>query len=324
MDFKMKKTKTILASLALSVVLTACATTQSAGNTASAESTPKQEKTKKTVEEPEETLEDKFIKSLNNITIQTVSSPKEVTKGKAFAAPFVFNVKKDGQPLPDFPVTLSYPESKSADGITYAKSDLTTDENGNITFSAETTTFATKAKVSVYPAPVSDSAELIERLKPFTAEADWKVKSNLSTKGAVLFIWDFNEKDRPVNNSSAIQAEFRTRGITMVGNGPINDTSYIGKLKALYKDTYNTIGTAYGYLIYGTVKFAQPVTALEDGSGYTCTLKSEIIGVDMKNGAQIYSSEMTYESKGKNYNECVLKGKDKLAELIVNDIVYGL
>ena len=44
----------------------------------------------------------------------------------------------------------------------------------------------------------------------------------------------------------------------------------------------------------------------------------------MKNGELIYSSVTTYESKGKNWNECVSKGKDKIAELIVSDIIYGL
>jgi hypothetical protein len=111
----------------------------------------------------------------------------------------------------------------------------------------------------------------------------------------------------------------------MVGNGPIGETSYIGKPKALYKDTYDIIGgTAYGYMIYGTIKFEQPVTALEDESGYYCILKAEIEAVSMKKGDVIYSSVISYESKGKNWNECVSKGKEKLAELVVSDIIYGL
>ena len=44
----------------------------------------------------------------------------------------------------------------------------------------------------------------------------------------------------------------------------------------------------------------------------------------MKNGSKIYSSVITYESKGKNWNECVSKGKDKLSQLVVDDLIYGL
>ena len=83
-------------------------------------------------------------------------------------------------------------------------------------------------------------------------------------------------------------------------------------------------GNAYGYMIYGTIKFEQPVTALEDESGYYCILKAEIEAVGMKKGDVIYSSVTTYESKGENWNECVSKGKEKLAELVVSDIIYGL
>ena len=171
----------------------------------------------------------------------------------------------------------------------------------------------------------SEDAQLAENLKAYTAEADWKVKSDIAAKGALLFVWEHNEKNRPINNYSNLQGEFRIRGITMVGNGPVNDTSYIGKQKSLYKDTYAIIGgTQFGYLIYGTVKFEQPVTALEDGSGYYCVLKAEIEAYSMKDGSKLYSSVTSYESKGKNWNECVSKGKDKLSELIVSDIIYGL
>ena len=232
----------------------------------------------------------------------------------------------DGQPLENLSLTLSYPASKSVDeGISFEKTELITDAEGKITFTPEATSFAAKTKVSVYPTPINENPELMERLKPFTAEADWKVKSDLPSKGAVLFVWDFNEKDRPVNNFANLQAECRTRGITMVGNGPVNETSYLGKQQALYKDTYKIIGgNAYGYLIYGTIKFDQPVTAKEDGSGYFCIIKADIEAYDMKNGNKVYSFTKSYESNGKNWNECVSKGKDKIAEFIVTDIIYGL
>lgn len=318
----MKKTKSILISSIALFLIFSCASNPEVTSEKKAEN----HKTHTSRTAYEEPPEDKFIKSLEGISIKTTGSPKEVINGRSFSTPFTFQVTSaDGSALADFPVTISYPESKSEGQINYNKINLRTDENGNVSFKADETSFAAKAKVTAYPTPDTDSASLLERLKAFSAEADWKVRSNLATKGAVLFIWDFNERDRPEKNSNDVQAEFRSRGITMVGNGPVNETSYIGKPQALYKETYAIIGgNQYGYLIYGTIKFEQPVTALEDESGYSCVFKSEIAALSMKNGAKIYSSEMTYESKGKNWNECVSKGKDKLAELIVNDIIYGL
>ena len=319
----MKKNKIVLLSVCSIFLFAACATTSEA----SSEKQPShhKEKAPKAII-MQETKEDTFIKSLEGITVQKVSSPKEINKGKKFAEPFVFSVTKtDGTPAESFALTIEYPSSKAEGTINFEKTELLTDAEGKVSFTADQPSFAAKTSVKAYPTPVSEDSSLTERLKPYTAEADWKVKSDLATKGAVLFIWDYNEKDRPVNNSYDIQAEFRGRGITMVGNGPVNETSYIGKPKTLYKETYDIIGgNQYGYLIYGTIKFDQPVTAYEDESGYYCILKAEIEAVSMKNGELLYSSVTTYESKGKNWNECVSKGKDKLAELVVNDIIYGL
>ena len=320
----MKKTTLFIASALTLLLLSGCATTSEAG---SAEKPVTHEKTShKSAASAKKTPEELFLDSLTGISIKKVSSPKEISIGKDFSEPFVFSAAKaDGTPAEGLKLTISYPASKSEGTIAYAKSELVSDAEGKVTFTAEKPAFAANTKVTVYPTPVSEDAALAEKLEAFKASADWKVKSDIAQKGAVLFIWDFNEKDRPVNNSYNIQAGFRSRGITQVGNGPVNETSYIGKPKSLYKDTYDIIGgSTYGYLIYGTIKFEQPVTALEDESGYFCVMKAEIEAVTMKNGSKIYSSVISYESKGKNWNECVSKGKDKLAELVVNDIIYGL
>ena len=320
----MNKSKIVLLSIASIVLLASCASTPAAKSNPHNSSTTKSTETE--IETIKETPEELFLKSIEGIKINKVSSPKEITKGRNFAEPFVFSVaKEDGTALENFALTLEYPAEKSENQIKFAKIELTSNAEGLISFTAEQPSFSAKTTVKVYPTPVSDDAELAEKLKAFTAEADWKVKSDIASKGAVLFVWDYNEKDRPVNNSYDIQAEFRSRGITMVGNGPVNETSYIDKPKTLYKDTYDIIGgTAYGYLLYGTIKFEEPVTANEAGDGYYCVLKAEIGALNMKNGDVIYSSIINYESKGKNWNECVSKGKEKLSELVVNDIIYGL
>ena len=320
---KMKKTTLLLTSTLAAVLLFGCASTPEANVSEKHTGHEKPAKTALTVQKSQEEL---FLESIEGISIKKVSSPKEISLGKDFSAPFVFSVSKaDGSPADNFNLTLSYPAAKSEGVISYEKVDVISDAEGTITFTAEKPSFAANTKVSVYPTPVSEDAQLAEKLADFTATADWKVKSDLASKGAALFVWDFNEKDRPVNNSYNIQAEFRGRGITNVGNGPVNESSYIGKTKALYKDTYDIIGTSvYGYLLFGTIKFEQPVTALEDGSGYYCILKAEIGALDMKNGNQVYSSVITYEASGKNWNECVSVGKDKLSKLVVDDIIYGL
>lgn len=319
----MKKTTFLFTSTLAVIILASCASTSEAVEKDTSKPAAKAPIVIQVIQETPEAL---FLKSLEGITISRVSSPKEVTKGKSFAAPFVFAAAKaDGTPVEGLSLTVSYPASKAEGIISFETVEAVTDAEGKITFTAPQTSFAANTKVKAYPTPVSEDKELAEELNKYTAEADWKVKSDIASKGAALFVWDFNEKNVAQNNSYNLQAELRSRGITNVGNGPVNETSYIGKTKSLYKDTYDIIGTSvYGYLLFGTIKFEEPVTALEDGNGYYCVLKADIGVLNMKDGSQIYSSVLSYKSEGKNWNECVSKGKEKLAELVVNDLIYGL
>ena len=207
----MKLNKIVLLTLSSIFLLASCATTSETSNIETTETNTTKTAAAKTHTEKksapkavvvEETKEDIFIKSLEGISIQKESAPKEITKGRSFSAPFVFSATKaDGAAVEGLSLTLEYPASKSEEGISYEKVQLTTDAEGKITFTAPTPAFAAKTSVTVYPTPVSQDSSLAERLKPFTAEADWKVKSDIATKGAVLFVWDFNEKGRPENNS---------------------------------------------------------------------------------------------------------------------------
>lgn len=276
--------------------------------------------------EPEKipTAEELFIESLNDVTVSVVSSPKVATKNRAFASAFEFQILKEGNPVSEFAVTLEYPESKNAEGeVTFAKKTFLTDEKGKVVFAPGKPTFACASKVTVYPTPLNDEKSVLQAVDAKKVSAEWLVRSDIISKGAVLFVWDYSEKNRPVNNSYEILSEFRKRGMTMVGNAPVNDSSYIGRsLDFLWKENYEIIEDSYGYLICGTVKFVKPVEPGEQG--FTCSLISEIQGVDMKNGKLIFSKTFTREANGKNWNDCVSKCKSQLAQKIIDEIIYGL
>lgn len=302
----------------------------------SCESTPKSEpQTNKSNEEINQIVEEidpavieleNYKNSIKNLVLKIESSPAAVNVRKSFSKNFSASVKDEsGSPVSDFSVIVKFPASKTESVINYETKVLNTDENGLVSFTAPQTSFAANEKVVFYPAPCNESEEALEAAMEKAVSADYLVKSDIITKGAVLFIWDFNEKGNPTNNSYEIQSKFRTKGITLVGNGPVSESKYIGKPQTLYRETYDIIGPdAYGYLLYGTITFEQPVTANEDKTAYTCMLKAEIDAINMKNGSKIYSKVFTYNSTGKNYNECVNNGKSNLAELVVSDIIYGL
>ena len=121
-------------------------------------------------------------------------------------------------------------------------------------------------------------------------------------------------------------SELRKKGVSLIGNAPVSDTSYIGKpLKELYEANFEYIGAnMYGYLLYGTVKFEVPVTKVEDGDGYTCTLVADIYGISMKDGETVLHTTATTTALGSNWNYCVSNCKNELTTKIVEQIIYGL
>ena len=140
-----------------------------------------------------------------------------------------------------------------------------------------------------------------------------------------MFVFEFTEGGKPSKNSYEILSALRKKGGSMISNGPISDdTSYITASKQkIYKDNYEYVEDQFGYLIGGTVKFANPVEANEDGT-YTAHLIAEIYGIDMKTGEVIYEETNEYTSTGTNWSKAVESCKEKLTAIVVDSIMYGL
>ena len=92
----------------------------------------------------------------------------------------------------------------------------------------------------------------------------------------------------------------------------------------LNKENYEIIEDQYGYLICGTIKFSQPVTALESGDGYCCTMVAEISAVNMKNGKVVYTNKFEQYAEGSNWNNVTQTCKDKISKTIADSLVFGL
>lgn len=287
-----------------------------------------------------------YAESLRNIFIKSISSPKEIIKGRKFKEPFKFSVSKiqniESQtestvensttttetPIANFKVNVKYPSSKDKSELQFSTIELTSDENGIISFNPENTNFTCASSIEVSPAIPQDinasDEVVINAIQQKKITKDIKIKSDIINKGAVLFVWEYNEKGRPTGNSYNILSELRKRGISLTGNAPVSDVSYIEKpLSELYQANFEIIGsTMYGYLLSGTLKFEQPVTKIEDG--YTCTLVFQLDGIDMKTGDVIFSTTQSHSAQGSNWNNCVSKCKNELTVKIVDELIYGL
>ena len=286
------------------------------------------------LEEPEvqkgPSEEELYINRLQtDLSISLVSEPGITNLNKAFSKPYTFSVKhQDGSAYKDFELEFSYPSSKNTGVIEFTSEKVKTDEEGLFSFTPNIAAFSADSFVSVKPSSNYDNDEVKNAELSKEVKASYKVRSDVATKGAILFVWDYNENNRPANNSYNLQSEFRKRGITNVGNAPISDNSYIGKpLSSLYKANYEIIDDSfgyqfYGYLICGSIKFVKPVEA--DGDAYVCSLVAEITGLTMKDGSTTFSKTFTHEARGKNWSECTGKCKEELAKMIVDALVFGL
>ena len=308
--------------LFLPLILAACTSTSLADNDDKVDSAAPVE----TVTVKEDPVESEYLASLNNVVLKFESAPKFTTVGNNFTKSFTISVTDNsGSPLAAYPVTVSYPSKKEGGQLIYAEEKLQSDENGKCTFTAGAPSFACQGKLSFYPTPVNDSEKLLSASKEKAVTSAWTVRSDIVKTGAVLFIWEFNELNRPVKNSYDVLSKLKSYGIWNVGNAPVNEPTDIGKsLTTLYKENYEIIEDAYGYLICGTIKFSKPVAALENGNGYSCTMVADISAVNMKNGSVVYHQTFEQYAEGTNWNNVTQTCKTKISDKITDGLIFGL
>lgn len=263
--------------------------------------------------------EENFLITLENITLSVENYPNQTSVNKDFKSNFVFKIIDLNQnPLSNFSIKLTYPKTNSEIGEIISQ----TDESGIFTFTPPTPLFGTDDKIYFSPYIDSKNEKILSAIKEKTISAPYKVRNNFGKNGVLLFVWDYNEKNKPINNSYDLLSKLRGKGISLSGNAPINETSYYEKsFSEIYKANYEIVGNSYEYLIVGTVKFTKPVEP--ENNQYLCSLVSDINIIKMKTGEIVYTNTFKNESLGKNWTQCVTKCKDELADKIVNSIIFN-
>lgn len=272
------------------------------------------------------TPEDLFIESIENLNISFTKAASETRKTKAFKDGYEILVTDEMQnPVADCPVTLKYPVDKDGSTLVFETITLTTDENGKIAFTCPTPSFAANSEVTAYPAIPSDvdSSAVLDYAMAKSNTAIYKSKSDVTDKGALLFIYEYNENGKVGSNSYTILSALRNKGVWNAGNAPVSDTSNINASKEkIYKDNYEFVGTDFGYLIGGTIKFVRPVTNI-DGE-YVAEMTADLYGINMKSGKVIFELKKDYSGSGSNWTKAVNDCKDKLSKAVTDELLYGL
>ncbi|MBR3645164.1 MAG: hypothetical protein IKN54_02000 [Lachnospiraceae bacterium] len=279
-------------------------------------------------EEPEiipPSPEELYLEKLSGLSLSVVSIPEKTPKGTSFSSPFAVKIT-DGNdsPVKDVVIVAEYPSIKKDGELVYTTTELTPDDDGIAAFNPENCNFAAKSQVKFYPSANGFETEEINlKIAELTVSEDFLIQSDLATKGAVLFIWDYNELNKPTGNSYQMISSLQKKKIYNVGNAPVNDVSDIGRSKEyLYKANYEMIEDAFGYLICGTIKFTSPVE--KKGDDYEANLEADIYALDMTNGEEIFKLNVSNTATGANWNKCVSKCKEELCDRIAEELSFGL
>lgn len=272
----------------------------------------------------EPSAEELFLERLSGISLKFVNAPAKIKKGKEFKSSFdVLVTNAAEEPVADFELSFTYPAKKSGSQLVFESINIPTNADGIASFMPSNTSFAANSKISVLPAYDSELNITEEELAPYKAEADFLIESDITSRGAIMFVFEFTENGKPSKNSYDILSALRNKGVYQIGNAPISDTEYINASKAkIYKENYEYVGSDIGYLIGGTIKFLCPVEKIDDE--YKASLCADIYGIDMKSGQVIYESRHEASSTGTNWNSAVSNCKTKLTKIVTDDIMLGL
>ena len=183
-------------------------------------------------------------------------------------------------------------------------------------------TFAVKDKLTFYPVPVNSSASMTQRAYAAGIEIPYKVKTSYLSKEGMLYAFDCNEKGQATTNSFKLLQSLRNSGVR-VGNSPISSSSYLDKpVSSLYKATYDIVGSAYKFMIVGTVKFSEPPST-SDGLT-TVSLSANITCVNMTDGSILSTISVSESVTEKTKYAAEQKCRERLADKVTEEIIYGM
>lgn len=272
-------------------------------------------------------------KILENIDISLVSSavPAELSKipvaGTAFKKPYTVSVKDlNGNAYPAFPLTVTYPVSKNGNTVSFATAEIVTGENGEASFMPPVISTSMNSAVTFEPS-VSNYTELLSLAKAAALEVPCKVR--FSGRGVLISLVDYNENGKmilnsPHSTSSNLVGAFWKAGYTTYTQNADFHTSIEKGPDAVYNAARNLLQGAnyFKYIIYGDVKYASGITAVE--GGYSLSLKGTATVIDYATGKAYFTTTKTVTVTDKNKWNILKACQSKLANELADDLICSM
>ena len=279
---------------------------------------------------PEEKIQEKseaelYTESLEKITLSVISSPGIATKGRSFAKPFVVKVSdSEKNPVADFQLKVRYPSENKNEKISYSEEVLKTGSDGTISFMPSAADFSCNAKAYFFPAPDSEKEELQKIAEAKGVSAEWKVKTNLMKRGGLISLIDYSQKNIPLRetaSSSLLLKELINSGFSGVGNYDVPSKD-IDDAQAVYSGIPEFVRSSVSYLVFGTIKYAEPIT--KGDTGFTCSLTATVSCMDLKTGKLLYSTKKQTSCTDIQDWKAINMTREKLAQEIGQSIIFNM
>ena len=253
------------------------------------------------------------------------STPNQITKNKQFAKPFSVKITQNDVPTANVLVTVKYPVAQTNGVISFGQEIIQTDESGIASFTPTTTNFSCNSNVYFFLTPETEDEDTLRYAEENALSIPYKVITNRFWDSGVLALVDYNASNRTLSTNTtatALQPPLRKAGFQTIGNAPFDASVVTGK--NLYAEAKSIFGSTVSFILYGTVKYAEPAQILEDNT-YSVTFVTDFSVMNLRDGKIVYHEEFYTTETGATEWDATNKLRTKtIPELITEKIIYGI
>ncbi|MBO7174529.1 MAG: hypothetical protein J6V57_02135 [Spirochaetaceae bacterium] len=228
-----------------------------------------------------------------DLSLQAGKTPAAIRVGQNFAIDFTATViNQDTESAESgITVTVTYPVGKDKTEISFATTELTTDDQGQVSFTPPDTSFTCNSEIT-FSVESKDGKKVVS--------IPYIVKTNRHNKGGNIAIVDYGLTGNPIRDNSRSASALLTalirNGFSSIGNVDFVNEVHSGDQAKIYQAAYNLIGNNSNFLIYGTVKYNGEVTE-KDGIFYT-PLIGDITCLEMETGKELFHTVIEVVGEG--------------------------
>ncbi|WP_428768210.1 hypothetical protein V1L52_06905 [Treponema sp. HNW] len=240
---------------------------------------------------------------LEGLNLRSDKAPPPVKNGNTFASDFsVLVTDARDMPVQGVSITVKYPSDNLNGTIVFASEDIISDEEGRAFFTSPLPEFSCLSEILFYISPEKTDEAVLSYAEEIALRMPYRVYTDKTHKTISVSVLDYNQSGKPVRSnsfsSSAFLKALYKKGFRRAGNADFIDEINGGKTDLLYKNAAALFRGTVDYLIFGTVKYKNPVEQTADGL-YGVTLTAELSVMDMKSGALILNTSQDFFAQDK-------------------------